>query len=423
MKLTGIHHWLLTAVLAAGYCLLAGAAEPINTIVAVVNEEPVTRLEVEQEARRLQAINEGLSEEKALNTALDELIDRRIQLQLARRLRITISDAAVASRLQELRRDYGLASEAALEGAVRERFLMSLDEFRDRLREDMQIQTLFYREVFSRTQAYEDEVEQFLKSQEQISSAREYHLRHIMVTVAADGSDLDEKRELIVSVHARLTAGGDFSELAVRVSDDDSAAAGGDLGYRKEGQLPEAFLIEVHNLSPGDISEPINTSRGFHLLKLEAVRGGDIRTQIRRLLLSHVFLPLEAEAQAQEIWQGIASEADFNRAVTEHSVDEVSIGRNGDIGWFFEDELPPYFVDTATQMAVGDISVPVKSPYGWHILYLRQEDTEAVDVQVLREQARQVLRERRALAQRDVWLRRLRGDAHVRILDATFQAR
>lgn len=418
---------LATALAAAALCVCAAAAtyaqEPpqsINKIAAIVNDDPITLLEIEREARRLRQNDATLPPPEARQTALDNLIDRRLQLQRARLSRIAVPDAALEVRLVELQQQFELPDEAALRQFAQDRFLMSYDKFRERVREDMQIQSLFYREVFSRTQTYEDEVDQFLKSQAGIGNLREYHLRHILISVAADGSDIDTRQELALSIRASAAAGADFAALARAHSNDEGAEAGGNLGYKKESELPAAFIAEVQNLAAGEVSQVIPTSRGFHLLYLERQRGGDLRESVRTIRLSHIFFSEDDLTLATQVRANIATVDDFTAAVRRHSIDEVSLDRGGDIGWFEEKDIPPYFIETAKTLKKGAISAPVSSPFGWHILYMADEKIEQFDIQRLRDQARQLLREQRALAQREVWLRRLRSAAHVRILDTQF---
>ena len=417
-----IKQLLLAAVLAlaAG---TAAAAEPLDKIVAVVNEAPISRLDITREANRLQREQEDLSFVRAEELALNYLINRELQLQRAQRLGLEVTEAMVQQRLGDLRRELNIEADETLAQVAETRFLMSPDELRQRLREDLQIQVLFYREVFAETDAYEDEIDQFLMHEaEGVAQAREYHLRHILITLAADGARLDERRALALSLRARAVAGENFARLAEEFSDGERAGTGGDLGFRAEADLPAAFVTAAQNLKPGEVSEPIKTGRGFHLLKVEAVRGGELREVIRRFLLSHIFFPLDTEAQAQAVRETLRTAEDFRDAVQKHSDDSVSIEQDGVIGWFDDVTLPPYFTAAVEQMQAGDISRPLVSPYGWHILYLNEVAEEKLNMQQLREQARLLLRERRALAQRNIWLRRLRSNAYVRILDPAFAA-
>lgn len=423
MRVHFVKQVLSAAVLAAVALAAAAATEPLDKIVAVVNEAPISRLDVAREAQRMQREQETLSVNRAEQLALNYLINHQLQLQRARLLEINIPAALLEQRIADLLREMNLSGSEGLARAAKTRFLMSADELRQRLYEDLQIQALFYREVFAETDAYEDEVEQFLIHEaDGVAQVREYRLRHILLTLAADSASAAEKREQIQALRARALAGEDFARLAQTLSDGDNAAAGGDLGFRAEADLPDRFLAVVQNMSPGEISEPLRTGRGFHLLKLEAARGGELREAIRRFHLSHIFFPLEAEEQARTVRGTISTAEDFRRAVQTYSDDRISAEKEGVIGWFDETSLPGYFADNVRQMQVGDISAPVISPYGWHILYLDDAEQEEFNIQGLRDQARRLLRERRALAQRDIWLRRLRNNAYVRIVDPAFTA-
>lgn len=414
---------IAAAFAAAAFAAAAGAAEPLNAIVAVVNDAPITRVEIDREAQRLRQGGAPAGQELR-QRVLDALIDRQLQLQRAQLYGVEISDEALDERLAEMARELELPDGgAALEAAVRQRFGVSPAQLRQRLREDMQIQALFYREIYARTDIREDEVLQFLKAEAGVASPREYRLQHILIAVAADAGAAAQAQAQAqaLSLQARLQEGADFAALARRYSGGEAASRGGDLGFMAEQELPRAFVAELQNMEAGEVSAPIATSRGVHLLKLLAARGGELRESARRFRLGHIFLPPESGAQAQEIWRTLGSDRDaFARAVSRYSVDEVSAAKQGDIGWFEEPDLPGYFAPAVRQMEVGDISAPLQSPFGWHILRLSDAEEEFFDLQRLRQQARQLLRERRALAKRDSWLRRLRAEAHVRLLDPAF---
>ena len=406
-------------------CALGAAAalasEPINAIVAVVNDAPITRLEVAREAERLRRaqVPDAQADQRALNV----LIDRALQLQRAKRAGIAVGEEILNRRMAEMPAELNLPDAAALRAAVQEGFLMTYDEFRARVREDMQMQALFYREVLLNTEVYEDEVDQFLKLEAGVAQQRTYRLRHILLSVAADGADLEAQQERAAALRAQAAEGADFAGLARAHSQGEAAAEGGNWGFKSERSLPDAFIAEVQNLAPGEVSEVIATAQGFHILKLEEVRGGELSEKVRRLRLAHVFLPLAAEAQAQNLAGEIAQggEDAFAQAVRAHSIDEVSQTRGGEIGWFSEADVPEYFADAVREMAPGDVSAPIESPFGWHILRLMEDREERVDLARLREQARLILREQRAMAQRDVWLQGLHAEAHIRIIDPAFQ--
>ena len=145
-------------------------------------------------------------------------------------------------------------------------------------------------------------------------------------------------------------------------SDGNQALSGGDLGYKSAAALPALFLEEAQNMEIGDISPLIETSRGYHILKLLARRGGDLKEQVERVRLSHIFLPLEDPEKVREIHLQVKNGKPFAEAVAEHSIDEVSIPKEGDFGWFLWEDIPPYFTEAVAKMSIGDISEPIESP-------------------------------------------------------------
>lgn len=419
MSAAALKQWLVAAICVAALVPAAPASEPIDAIVAVVNNTPITRVQVMREAARLRRAE--VPADEAPQRALNDLIDRTLQLQRATLAGVTLEERVIAQRLAELPAEFGLKDAAALRRAVREEFLMTDEEFRARVREDMSIQALFYREVFLNTEVHEGEIDQFLKLEAGVAPQREYRLRHILLPVATDGADTAAQQQLAADLRQQAQDGADFATLARAHSHGTYAASGGALGYKSERALPSAFIAEVQNLAPGEVSQVIATQRGFHLLKLEAVRGGELSETVRRFRLAHIFMPHGMETLIQQVWRDLETPADFERAVREHSTDEVSQARGGEIGWFGEGDVPAYFATAVRALQPGEFSTPLASPFGWHIVQLMEVGEERVDLAELREQAREILRERRALAQRDIWLQAMRAEAHIRVLDPAFQ--
>ncbi|MGI9296450.1 MAG: peptidylprolyl isomerase [Gammaproteobacteria bacterium] len=395
----------------------AAAAERLNSIVAIVNNDGISRLEIDRQTestrRQSAARGEPLDEEQARKQALEGLIFRALQLQHARRLGIQIPEEMVRRRLDGLREQFGAESDVALRDAVRDNFKMSWDDFYARLIEDLEIEAVFYGEVFSKTDVYEEEVEHFLRTESGLVGRREYRLRHLRI----DGKS-DESRELIAGLRRRIVEDGEsFANLARAHSSGENAADGGDLGWRTAEQLPAPFVSAAQNLEEGEVADSIETGRGFHLLQLTASRGGEF-SKAARLRLAHIFLGLDEEELAAELRTRLVDEgADFSELAARYSRDERSAESGGDLGWFPAANLPEYFAPVRT-LTAGAVSAPLVSDFGIHLV--RVETREEMDLEAARTRAREVLRERRALAQRLDWLNQLRNRAYIVIVDPEF---
>ena len=418
-----IHRFLILLLVSAVASSLplpisAQAMERINAIVAVVNKTPITELEVAQEARRIRYGN-NIDLKAARRQALDSLINRHLQLQRIERYNIReVPDKIVAERIEQLRREIGAANEEEMMAYVKNRFFMSYPKFIQRVKEDIRIQSLYYQELYSRTQVYEEEIDQYLRTETDAGERRQYRLGHILI---AKNTDADKRRELAQELRDRVAAGENFALLATTYSDGERAAEGGDFDFQYEEDLPQVFLETVLGLEVGEISDVVETSRGFHLLKLTDKRGGELRGKVERIRLSHIFLSANAETTAQALYKQLNNGGlSFKDAVRDYSTDKYSKGKDGDLGWFADNDLLPYFAKATKNLTVGEVSPPTQSPYGWHLVLLTERRTDALDMDLMRDRAQRVLRERRALAQREIWLQQLRGEAYINIYSPEF---
>lgn len=393
-------------------------AKKLNSVVAIVNHHGISRLEIEklQEQILQQSTDregEVLSEEEAQKQALESLIFRELQLQRAHQLGLEIPQEMLKKRVSEYQQQFQAADEGELRAIVRRQLGLNWNDFHRRLREDMEIEAVFYREVFSKTDVYDEEVENFLQNESGLVGQREYRLRHLRI----DGRD-EQARDAIAELRRRIVEDGEaFADLAREFSSGDNAAAGGDLEWRSAAQLPAPFLADVQHLSPGEVGDIIETGRGFHLLQLTDVRGGIIEEGLQRLRLAHIFLPAEEAELAEHLSERLADGGDFSRLAAQYSQDERSADKGGDMGWFPAGTLPEYF-EPVKELQAGEISQPITSPFGIHLVRVDQRDE--LDLSAAREQVRSTLRERRALAQRLDWLNQLKNRAYIIIVDPAF---
>ncbi|MGI9306024.1 MAG: peptidylprolyl isomerase [Gammaproteobacteria bacterium] len=406
-------------LLLCGAAFFSAGAEKLNSIIAIVNDQSISRVEFERNfagARQL-AAQQGaeIGGDALRKQVLDAMVSRLLQAQEARRLGANIPDSMLEGRLSALAAEWGVAGGgSAINEAIRQIAGMPPEEFRRQLREDMEIEAAFYREVYGKIEIYDEEVEQFLRAESDLAGGREYRLRHILIPAPEGG---DEARARAEELRKRIADGESFADLAREHSAGDNAAAGGDLGWRAEEQLPAPFVAEAQNLSPGETGEVIATGRGFHLLQLAEKRGGSVAAKTSRLRLAHIFLPVEEQTLAKTLRRRLAAGEDFAELAREHSADERSAGNGGDLGWFLPGNLPAYFAPAKT-LGKNETSAPIVSPFGIHLLRVLARGE--VNMEAARAEAREALRERRAQAQRLDWIRRLRNRAHIIIIDPAF---
>lgn len=403
----------------------AAAEAPINSIVAIVNDEAITLSQVRRYARLLSnrgaisddaaATNNANDVTAAERAALDELINRALQLQRAEQLGIVITDVMLDNRMDEFAAQFELNTDAQWLAFADAQFgVDTIASLRENAREDMRIQALFYRDVYVRTQVYEEEIEAFVRRNTERVLQTRYLLGHILLPLTDDGRALaDDLRE-------RIRKGEDHVALAQEFSADAASRESGDLGYRTVDELPFAFADEAQNLEVGGVGQVIETSRGYHILKLLAVdRQKDVE-RVVSYLLQHIFLALDDAALGDQAHEELRAGADFVELVRRYSIDTVSVPNDGALGWFSAEDVPPYFADAVAGLNVGEYSAPIESPFGFHIVRLADRQEREIDLQILRDRARRVLQERRALTQRQVWLQRLRANAYIRVVDPDF---
>lgn len=402
----------------------AQAAEKINSIIAIVNDRSISRIEMEKQEAEVReqaaAQNRTLSDHEIRKQALDALIYRLLQLQEAERIGIRIPDRIVDERINDLRTRWGATSDRQLQQLIQTQFGSDLQNFRSLVKEQMTIDQLFHYEIFRKTDVYDEEVSHFLQTETDLGSLREYRLRHILISQKDDESREDALAR-ITQIRAQIVSEEtSFADAAREFSSDsNSAPNGGDLFWRTAERLPADFVSEAQNLKPGGVSAVIETGRGFHILMLEGVRGGKpAEGNVSRVKLAHILLPENSQGEARRLRNEIANGGDFAELARQYSIDERSKSKGGVIdAWFQLDEMPDYFAGTE-ELSEGEVSEPIVSPFGVHLVQMVERDEFSMEQ--ARERARKILRERRALAQRLDWLQQLRGRAYIVVVDPEY---
>jgi peptidyl-prolyl cis-trans isomerase SurA len=398
----------------------------LDRVAATVNEGVVLSSELDEEilaiSERLRAQNLDLPPMNVLRQqVLDRLVLQELQIQRANRAGIKVSDESVNNAL----RDVSETNKIPLADLPAALAAQGIDyaNYREGLRREMMMQILRQRDVLQRINVSPREIDQFIERQKKMpSESNEYNVSHILVAVpqAATPEQLDEAARRADEVYQKATTGEDFGRLAVSYSNAQTALEGGSLGWRKGPELP-TFLGEViAGMKTGDVTKPIRTPSGFHIVKLNELRG-NAQVIVNQVHARHILIKpneLQDDATVQQklhsIRDRIVNKGELFQAVASVvSEDPGSAAEGGDLGWAGPGTYVPEFEKQLAQLQPDEISEPFRTQFGWHIIQLlgrRQFDTTQ---DVIRQRAFSALRESKADEETELWLRRLRDEAYV----------
>jgi peptidyl-prolyl cis-trans isomerase SurA len=408
-------------------CLQVYAAEYLDGIVAVVEDDIVLESELANEVSmvvsKLQANHVQLPPELVLyKQVLERIIIDKLQSQIAKRAGVNVSDQVVDSSLQNIARQNDLTMEEFKRELKKEG--MDYQAFRENVRKEIIINQLRSREIGSRIKVSEQEVKHYLETEMSAEDRQvQYLLGHILISVSegASAAEIQVEQAEADAVIAKLRAGADFKQMAVSISDGANALQGGSLGWRTLNRIPTLFVDEVKAMQKGDISEPIRSPGGFHILKLMDTTGVDAHviteTHVRHILIktNELIDDQEAKARLTAIAERIADGDDFSVLAKANSDDTGSAIKGGDLGWVVPGLLVPPFEKAMTQLAINAISAPVQTQFGWHLIQVLDRRSKDNSDEYKRNQARDEIRKRKIEEETELWLRRLRDEAYVDI--------
>ncbi len=413
-------------VLLLGLGLAAHAAVvPLDRIIAVVNDDVIVMSELENRVRtiRAQLRQSGTApppESVLERQVLERLILDRLQLQMAENVGIRIDDATLNRAVAQLAQQNGLSVRQFRD--ILERDGYDFARFREDVRNEIIISRLQQRQINNRISVTEREIENYLATRAQQSDPdTEYRLAHILIGVpeAASPEAIASARAKAEDVLASVRTGADFAQTAVAVSDGQQALQGGDLGWRKQQQLPTIFAELVRDMQPGDVAGPIRSASGFHLVKLVETRGQEkhviTQTHARHILIRPDELTSEAEArrQLEQLRTRIENGEPFAELARAHSDDRGSAVSGGELGWLSPGDTVPDFESVMNGLAAGEVSEPFRSQFGWHIVQVVERRRYDGTEEVRRAQALEQIRQRKSEQELDTWLRELRDEAYV----------
>jgi peptidyl-prolyl cis-trans isomerase SurA len=412
-------------------CGAAGAQRVslVDRIVAVVNKEVITLSElgdaVASAERQLRRRGTAPPERAVLERQmLERLILDKAQAQMARDTGIRVDELQLDRAVQRIAE--GNRMTLAEFRAALERDGVPFDAFRQDVRDQIILTRLREREVDDKIQVSDSEIDLFLEAMKSAPAERtEYNIAHILVRVPeqANPEQVDAARRRVEQARAEARAGGDFAKLAATYSNAPEALQGGQLGWRAHDRLPDLFADALEKLRVGEVTPPLRSPAGYHLLQLVDRRVAGIsdapipQTRLRHILIrpSETVSENEARRRLADLRQRIVSgAAEFGEMARVHSDDSTS-ARGGELDWVYPGDMVPDFERAYQDLPIGRISEPVRTPFGYHLIQVLERRSADMSAERRRLQARQALRERKGDEAYNEWLRQLRDLTYVEL--------
>jgi len=420
--------------------LLAGAATAqtrdmsstgvaLDRVVAIVNEGIVLQSQLDTQ---ISMIEERLREQGTQmppadvirQQVLERLILQEIQVQRAGRLGVQVPD----EMLNEALRDVARRNNIEFEGMPRALEAQGIDyaTYREEMRREIMLSMLRQRDVFPRIYVSPRELEQALeRDASQAGVNTEFDVSHILLSLpeSATAEEMSKVEELARDIQRRATGGEDFGQLALTYSKAQSALERGKLGWRRLNQLPQFIGDLVSAMEAGQVSDPVRTPTGFHLVRLDGTRGGDSGpVMVEQLHARHILLrPNEVQDDATtrqrlaSLRDRILAGEDFAALASVTSEDPGSASRGGDLGWNAPGTFAPEFEEILAGLQQDQISEPFRTQFGWHIVQLLGRRTHDQSDELRRQRVLTALRESKVDEETELWLRRMRDEAYVEI--------
>src|SRR5690606_15841689 len=296
--------------------------------------------------------------------------------------------------------------------------------FREEQRKELILDQLEQRDVLGRISISPRELQQCLDRLESTQmNELDYNVSHIRIDIPSGdrASGIEAARAKLNELYARLENGEDFGQLAIIYSDAETALEGGNLGWRKGSQLPTLFVDTVLRMKPGEVSEPIQNEAGFHIIRLNDVRGAERvmedQVRVRHILLrpNEIMDDAAVEQRLRGLRDQILGGDDFGPIARAVSEDLASAADGGDLGWIGPGAVVPEFEEQVARLDVGELSEPFQTRYGWHIVQVVDRRSHDTTDELKEQQCIRLLRANKAEEERALWLRRLRDQAFVDI--------
>ena len=399
----------------------------IDRIAAIVDESAIMQSELDA---RMDSVKRQMGGQMPPDSllrpqVLERLILENIQLQMAERGGVQVSDQQLTDTVKRIAQQNGMTLEQF--SAALKKDGLSYREAVEQIRTEMIISRVQKFQVNNRVQISQQDIDYFLASKAgQMATEAEYRLSHILVSIPSQASADEIKKARIKAdnIIAEIKAGEDFRQQAIAKSNGRNALKGGDLGWRKQAQLPSLFADAVIDLVPGEVSEPIKSASGFHIIQIADKRGGStmmvLQTNVKHILVmpNEIRSDKDSRARIKQVYKKLDNGGDFAELAKEYSDDPGSAANGGDLGWVNPGDMVPAFDRVMNEIEPGVLSQPFKSKFGWHILQVAERKETDLGEQVQRNQIYQMLQSRQFEEELPIWLRKIRSEAYVDIKES-----
>jgi peptidyl-prolyl cis-trans isomerase SurA len=419
------------ALFAAGVCAQpTNAPSPVVTVdrvIAIVNDEAVTQYELD-DARRV--VQQQMKQQKVQPPAadvldkqvLERLITQRALLQQAKEDGVKIDDSQVERAIQRIATENKLSTEDFRKLLGRENIPYA--KYRDDIRNEMLVQRLREREVDSKVQVSDAEVDQYLATlKAQNAGETEYRIAHILVMVPeqASADQIENRRQRAEEALRSIRSGADFAQIAASFSDATDALQGGSLGWRSGARLPTIFADTVRDQKVGTVSGVLRSAAGFHIVKLLEKRSQDDATLVDQTHARHILVRVneltseaEAKSKIERMKDRLDSGASFADLAKLNSED-ASAAKGGDLGWLSAGDTVAEFDEAMKKLQPNQVSPPVRTSFGWHLIEVLERRKQDVTIDRARNEAQTAIRQRKADEAFQDWVRQVRDKAFVEI--------
>lgn len=419
---------LIPAHITAQEMELIPAAKPIDHIVAIVNEDVITRQELDEAIKtaidRLQLQGIQLPDQHTLqHQVLESIVTKRVQLQHAKEVGLSVSESEIDETVHRIAEENKLSLQEFF--SLLEKDGISFNKFREEIRGEMIMARLKEREIKHQVNVTEGEVDNFLRTQETSAVGNdEYRLGHILILVTEhmNTGQIEQRSERATMALAKLQQGMEFSQVAAEFSDAADALKGGIIDWRPISQMGPKFAELLAPLQPGDLTPIVQSPSGFHIFKLLGRRTQEVPTVIidqthaRHILIKINELTSEGDAKLKIIQlKDRLDRGDAFEELARLYSEDTSAASGGDLGWLSPGDTVPAFEQTMNKLLSGQISEPVQSQFGWHVIQVLERRSQDISLDRRRQTARQAIRTRKADVVIQEWLRQLRDQAYVEL--------
>jgi len=413
------------------------ANAPIDAIAVIVNDEVITQRELNERiatiVARMQQQKVALPDNAELRKqVLERMIVERAQLQLAKEMGVRVDDNMLDRAIARIAEQQKMTVQQMRNQMEKEGTTFA--SFREEIREEIVMQRLREYEVDNKINISEGEVDNFIAAEKAAAAEQfEMNISQIMVRIPENAAPdvIAQRLKRAEEVARQLRTGADFAKMAVTYSDASDALYGGAVGWRQSSALPPLFSDALNKLKPGQVTPIIRSAAGFHILKLvdkrsmadAAAQESVQQTHVRHILLkvTPTMNAADAKRKLLELKERLDNKAAKFEDLARLFSNDGSASKGGDLGWLYPGDILPEFEQAMNGLKIGQVSDPVETSFGYHLIEVLERKTDDVSKEKQRAAARNALRERKLVEAVEDWQRQVRDRAYVEFRDESLK--